>query len=138
MKKQMLTVVATFVAVPPFLLPSFFRPLRPLRPCMSQKSNEFDQIPHRGIRHGFPVFFPNDWVQAPPALLRVSPLYDASRFRRRQRHRAMPIPLRRGRNFFCLQKKFHSGNSRYFTLLQGNISHSTCGIFHCYRKDFTL
>lgn len=36
---------------------------------------------------------PVECVQALPALLRVSPLYDAGRFRRRQRHRAMPIPL---------------------------------------------
>lgn len=36
---------------------------------------------------------PVERVQALPALLRVSPLYDASRFRRRQRRRAMPIPL---------------------------------------------
>ena len=36
---------------------------------------------------------PVERVQALPALLRVSPLYDASRFRRRQRHRAKPIPL---------------------------------------------
>lgn len=27
----------------------------------------------------------------------------------RKRHRARPIPLRRRRNFFCLQKKYHSG-----------------------------
>ena len=60
---------------------------------MSQKSNEFDQIPHQGIRHGFSAFFPDDWVQALPALLRVSPLYDAGRFRRRHGHRANPIPL---------------------------------------------
>lgn len=36
---------------------------------------------------------PVECVQALPALLRVSPLYDAGRFRRRQRHRANPIPL---------------------------------------------
>ena len=36
---------------------------------------------------------PVERVQALPALLRVSPLYDAGRFRRRQRRRAMPIPL---------------------------------------------
>lgn len=29
--------------------------------------------------------------------------------RRSQRRRAMPIPLRRRRNFFCLQKKYHGG-----------------------------
>ena len=39
----------------------------------------------------------------------VSPLFYDRRFRRPQRHRAKPIPLRRGRNFFRLRKKYHDG-----------------------------
>ena len=39
----------------------------------------------------------------------VSPLYYDHRFRRPQRHRAKPIPLRRGRHFFRLRKKHHDG-----------------------------
>ena len=39
----------------------------------------------------------------------VSPLFYDHRFRRPQRHRAKPIPLRRGRNFFRLRKKHHDG-----------------------------
>ena len=39
----------------------------------------------------------------------VSPLLYDHRFRRLQRHRAKPIPLRRRRNFFRLRKKHHEG-----------------------------
>ena len=39
----------------------------------------------------------------------VSPLFYDHRFRRPQRHRAKPIPLRRRRNFFRLRKKYHDG-----------------------------
>ena len=39
----------------------------------------------------------------------VSPLYYDRPFGRPQRHRAKPIPLRRGRNFFRLRKKYHDG-----------------------------
>ena len=41
----------------------------------------------------------------------VSPLFYDHRFQRPQRHRAKPIPLRRGRNFFRLRKKYHDGAS---------------------------
>ena len=39
----------------------------------------------------------------------VSPLFYDRPFRRPQRHRAKPIPLRRRRNFFRLRKKYHDG-----------------------------
>ena len=39
----------------------------------------------------------------------VSPLFYDCRFRRPQRHRAKPIPLRRRRNFFRLRRKYHDG-----------------------------
>ena len=39
----------------------------------------------------------------------VSPLFYDRRFRRPQRHRAKPIPLRRGRHFFRFRKNYHDG-----------------------------
>ena len=39
----------------------------------------------------------------------VSPLFYDRRFRRPQRHRAKPIPLRRVRHFFRFRKNYHDG-----------------------------
>ena len=47
----------------------------------------------------------------------VSPLYYDRPFGRPQRHRAKPIPLRRGRHFFRLRKKYHDGVSPVNLLL---------------------
>ena len=61
----------------------------------------------------------------------VSPLFYDHRFRRPQRHRAKPIPLRRRRSFFRLRKKHHDGACAV-------ISHLACEIYHSYQKGFKL